>query len=88
MIRSVVLVPLDPVPPKFNSFFFVELSSNGKSCDCVKVSVEILLIRVLSVVGFKDFDHLCAIGFYLSQLAVGDEEGVRGLLHLVLLSCN
>lgn len=88
MIRSVVFVPLDPVPPEFNSFFFVELSSDGKSSDSVKIGVEILLIRVLSVVGFKDFEHFFTIGFYLSQLAVGDEEGVWGLLHLVLLSCN
>jgi len=50
LVRSVVLIPLDPVFPHLNDLLPLELPGNAESSDSIDIGVEVLLVLELGVV--------------------------------------
>lgn len=71
-VRSIILVPLNPIFPHFYDFFSVELSSYTEPGDCVYICVKILFLFQVLVLISENFDDFLLIGLNLGQFAVGD----------------
>lgn len=85
LVRSVLLIPLEPFAPLFDGFLTVEFTGNREAGDGVDVGVEILALFAVLVLILEDFLDLGLVRFYLSELAVSDTEGVfRVHIHQVL----
>ena len=71
-VRSIILVPLNPIFPHFYDFFSVKLSSNTEPSDCVYICVKILFLFQVLVLISENFDDFLLIGLNLGQFAVAD----------------
>ena len=78
LIRFIVLIPLDPIPPHLNNFLLLELSGNTKSGNSMNFSVETFFFSNVIVLFLEDIDHFLLVGLHLSQLAIGNFERIKG----------
>jgi hypothetical protein len=76
LIRSVVLVPLDPVPPHFDDLLSVELPSNTKASNCIYIGVKVLLGLEGFILRVEDRNDIFSVSLYLRQLTVSDKERI------------
>jgi hypothetical protein len=76
LVRSVVLVPLDPVPPHLDYFLPVELSRDAEASNCVNIGVKVPLSLKGLILSLEDLDDLLSVCLDLSQLAVGGKKWV------------
>lgn len=65
-IRSIVLIPLNPVSPHFYNFLSIEFSRDAKPRNCVNIGVEVFLFFKLLIVCPEYFDYFLLIGGNLS----------------------
>ena len=82
LVRPVIFIPFDPIPPHLNDLFFLELSSNTETCNCMNVSVELFLLLKAVELFPENADDFLLVGLHLCELAVGDEEGIGSFLVL------
>ena len=77
LIRFILLIPLDPVPPHLNNLLLLELPGNTESGSSMNLGVEPFLFSNMTILFFKNADHLLLVGLHLSQLTVGNFERIK-----------